>query len=497
MGFNLKNANILVIDISDQIYNALISSGFKNIVHIKSIINANKYFKEHLEELSEYDAVVFGADYTPGDNPWEKSSFFGDYCSEHRKVFMHVSYIPFNAKIGNESYNLHYWVWCGRDNLSEDSNFNYFGDDLEKALFWLDELSLKPITYKEPVVPKKDKSPSKFKDLKVLFCGHENYFEEVSKFLEKAHVKSISLTDANNYTFKEFFESLPLYDLVIADGLYCGAFTGNARFEISELLKNTSNPSITLITFKTFGHCYNTKAGSGSSQLYSCVAGNEASDVEKTEYDFYGTMYEQIESIIGTSLNLYADLNNFHDEKRFKGIEEYNAEAKKRSEMAVYWLDKKGKIEYMHNAISKYWTLFKNNKVSEVLGLPMNEVIHKKETKPFNFSNDKNYLVLTYMLLRVPLYSIHIPLVIEDNENIPIIIQTVDNKGSLSAPKEVIIKASIGSDVDYLSKEEDDAIQAIYNITKEKIIPILEDAQRPPANSGYVRGKKPHKDRRY
>lgn len=497
MDNELKKANILVIDISDQVYNALINSGFENIVHIKSIINATKYFNEHPEQLDEYDAVVFGADYTPGDSPWQKSALFGDYCKENRKVFMHVSYIPFNSKLGNESYNLHYWYWCGKENLSKDSNFNYIASDLEEALCLVDSLSLKPITYKEPEGPEKDSFPSKFEDLKVLFCGHENYFEEVSKLLAQAQVKSISLTDANNYTFNKFFESIPLYDLVIADDLYCGAFTGGSRFETRELLKYTSNPGVTLITFKTMGHCNYNKAGLGSTKLEFCVVRDEASDVEEIEYDFYGTKQEQVVSIVKSSLNIYADKNNLGDVKRFKEVEEYNEEARKRREMEIYWLNKKNQMSFIQNVASKYWSLFKEHKVSEVLGLSMNEVIHEKETEPFNFLEDKNYLVLTYMLLRVPLYSIHIPLAVEKNEDMPILIQIVNNKGTLSEPKVVIIKSSLDKDVDYLTKDEDDAIQAIYNIIEDKVLPVLEDEKRPPANSSYGRGKKPHSGRRY
>lgn len=506
---NVKNANILLIDINYDLYNRLKKSGFDNITYFKSEINANEYFNEHPEELDEYDAYFCGPTYTPGDDNYEKYSLFSEYCKNNNKLFMYFAYSSHNTEI--QSNSITYWVEFGYENWSRDTNRSHIVADIETTineayrlndpnhlLRELYKLSDKKISYKKQEEIKKRPIPSKCSQLKVLFCGSGMDLEQVKSFLNELGIGEIKIETTQTYSYKDVFKTFPHYDLVIADRAFCLTFTESNRYEIKELLKNTDNTSVTFINYQANAAVRVGEANLNTTTIEVTTVSNEVGTIKKYKHDFYGSRTEHVAAMLGASFNLYNKINKIEDLKEFPKPESYNKVAMERQKKINNWRIVKNHINSIHLELNKYIKLAEKRRLEKVPGLEVQCVTHKKGSAPLNLSKDKDYLVITYSLLRVPLYALHIPVFItEDEDYIPVIIETANKKGVLSNLKIFDIAKELPADAENLGQDEDNAVEAIYNTVVDRIRKLNEEATNPPSNAGHNRQRKPYNGRRF
>lgn len=224
---------ILLLDSDEETYTELKGYGFKNIDYFKSIIRADKYFKEHPDELKKYHVIIDG-------------SHVVKKCTCQKEEY----YIKLFDTIRNLSNSTDVvYVCLLKIHYGREENFRLVEYDAYvngeshragnvKSLFdvIIGYIRLKNILekvgYKDKFVPismpehSELPLPTKRSDLKILYL---NYFyflsdEEIEKMTQRTRDMGLNVTfkDDNNYTLSEVRYDLGKYDIILATCLYSG-----------------------------------------------------------------------------------------------------------------------------------------------------------------------------------------------------------------------------------------------------------------------------------
>lgn len=214
----LEKLNILIISNNECDYEEVRKMGFKNISYFKSIIVADKYFKDNPDELAKYNLII------TGEQKVQRVCFHGETDLNHQ-----IDHRP--IEVG------HIYVYNFNESTEYDVYFNcksYSSDSMEvimnmylDMLLEHDELCAKiksqetnPLNISE--VPKKDYPTSK-KDLHVLFLvsGCVNT-ESIESSAEELGMDVTFIHDSNSALGKSVIHHIGEYDIIIASNIYSG-----------------------------------------------------------------------------------------------------------------------------------------------------------------------------------------------------------------------------------------------------------------------------------
>jgi hypothetical protein len=250
-----KNANVLLISThpNNSDYELLESYGFKKINTFKSIIVADKYFKEHPEELENYDIVFIG-----------KNSYDWHYLNTSCNLIKKIQeLISKNKIVYSEDYNYNYdnILSHGFDYRILENDYkwwnNYagsFGCCLEKMV---NDILTKSKLDKEFIpVRLEDKNsigyPKRKKDIKILLALNnqdETFINELKREITHLGLNVDIVLDNNYALYDDLMYKIGDYDIMIASD-YSSNLINFAYLEAFEQDKLTGRRFNVLATFK-------------------------------------------------------------------------------------------------------------------------------------------------------------------------------------------------------------------------------------------------------
>lgn len=245
----LKNANILLISDIEEEYEELVKVGFSHIDYFKSIIRADRYFKEHEEEISKYDILIDGSETVVTDD-FDKARFLRNIRErdilaiplsryENLNYFELVSYLV-------DGKNHRYWTSregeYGKifERIIECAILNKIADKVKETEF---------IPIKDKVNPNKLPLPTKKEDLKILYLDTISVHPEAEMLAKRLGLNVTFLADNNNTLKESVRYELGNFDIIIASDSYSRKLLSFHK-ESKEQCKDTGRPLVLLLTYK-------------------------------------------------------------------------------------------------------------------------------------------------------------------------------------------------------------------------------------------------------
>ena len=247
----LEKATILLISDAEEDYDALVKYGFKNIDFFKSIIRADKYFKENPDEFDKYVIIL------EGHQSATKCCFGGNvdlidrlYRTLDNESIIYTPYSIYShsgdfVALFSDYKNRRCWEVKEKsyddlfDRLIQCASINQILDKVSNKEF-------KPI--QDYINPNKLELPTKKSDLKILYLDSV----EVSDFANDiANELGLNVTfkEDNNYSLGRFVKSyLGDYDIIIVSDTYSSSILGMNN-ESTEQCKDTGRNLTLLVTY--------------------------------------------------------------------------------------------------------------------------------------------------------------------------------------------------------------------------------------------------------
>ena len=272
----VDKAGILLIAENEEIYNELRQYGFKNIDYFKSMIRADKYFKEHPDELSKYHIILTGKQ-SIGKCVTDRDVDLDETLRELRKnsntIIEHISEIYYGDRTEysicvSRTTGVYSYSSKVSDLLDDIVDIMYSSGTLRKCGY---QNEFRPI---EDVVADKLPLPTKKSDLKILFLDKlsETYLEKIKPLVNKMGLNVTFVENSNRTLGKIVKYMLGEYDIIIANTplsselIYMGV-------ESAEQCKDTGRQLTLLVTADGVEH-YDSKMS--SINLKRVYAGNLA-----------------------------------------------------------------------------------------------------------------------------------------------------------------------------------------------------------------------------
>lgn len=242
-----KQANILLVSSCEEDYEALKNYGFENISYFRSIKRADEYFKEHEEEIENYDIYLKG-----------NHSVFHEHHEYSRTALNNKNLVDFwhHTYDGNE-------VWpCSFHDYKLGTSYRLEKISHERLLdnivincitnHYLDEpkkrLAFEPI--KDYINPNKLELLKRKSDLKILFLGRGN--ELVYHGLsEELGLNVTYAEDMNSALYDHVEKRLGEFDIILASRTYSSRLLG-MNDESTEQCKDTGRRFTTLVVYDDF-----------------------------------------------------------------------------------------------------------------------------------------------------------------------------------------------------------------------------------------------------
>ena len=240
-----EKAGVLLISKNEETYLNLKKYGFKNVDWFKSIVRADKYFKEHPEELKKYHLILEGErSFTSTSNRdvdldrtlhvlRRTSNTVVKFLNERREN-SGIKYYKDGSNIGAIASILDSFIdyMISNDTLNK---CDYVGE-------------FKPI---EDIVKSKLPLPTKKSDLKILYLMYflDEELEAKLKAITDGMGLNVTFIDDVNSTLGNIKDKLGDYDIIIAGNLHSNGIL-NLNEESTEQCKDTGRELVLLATYK-------------------------------------------------------------------------------------------------------------------------------------------------------------------------------------------------------------------------------------------------------
>lgn len=222
----LLSANVLLISEDKADYDALVSYGFKNIDFFKSLVCADRYFKDHPKVLGKYHLTLIGRQSIKNctffnsveleDKLKQLSNNWGLVVADFYRYY-HSN--TFRCDLEDKRLNRRW--------LIEVDKFDELLDRIMESCIISDVLSLVDLNKAElyPIenytAPIKIPVPKRKSDLKILFSGS---YDKSTEDIIKSSGLNVTFIDDGNYALgQEIKTVLGDYDIVVASEGYSGA----------------------------------------------------------------------------------------------------------------------------------------------------------------------------------------------------------------------------------------------------------------------------------
>lgn len=214
----LENLNVLLISNNEHDFEDLKKCGFKNIIYFKSIMVADKYFKEHPEDFDLFNLII------KGKQKVQRVCFHGDTDLD-RKIDNKSHQIGEIAIYYYDNYT-DYSLWFNYEKITSYSMQgiidSYMANLLKDQSLCESIIEQEKVVIKTPVIPEYD-YPLKKGDLKILFLvSGFVYANKIEKSAEKLGVNVRFVPDNNNALGLEVIHNMGNYDIIIASKGYSG-----------------------------------------------------------------------------------------------------------------------------------------------------------------------------------------------------------------------------------------------------------------------------------
>lgn len=249
-------AGVLLITSDGEIYKKLVEYGFKNIDYFASIIVADKYFKEHPEELKKYHLIIGGKHLASQNCNGKKREYrielFDTLVYLNRNsdvVYISLSEVYCDKECSILAYEM---ILDEKRIRSKDMSFLF-----DEIVEYMQKNSiLTKVGYKdkfEQIIPKHNKLtlPVKKSDLKILYLNFalsNEWIEESTEIAENMGLNVTFKTD-NNYTLSEVRYLLGDYDIIITSHYSKNIL--NLGIESAEQCKETGRRLVLLATYNS------------------------------------------------------------------------------------------------------------------------------------------------------------------------------------------------------------------------------------------------------
>lgn len=250
----LEETNILLISGNELEYKKIKEYGFKNIDWFDSILNADKYFLEHPEELDKFHMILKG-DY-PRRSEWNflKSKLRGRGNRFGKGTCLVSDFTVFvDSKQHLHAYG--YDEKGSRDLEIDVSSFDEYFDFLVGNLYinrLLERHNVPEQEFKQHEEydnPDRLPLPTKKQDIKILYCPT---IKATSANFNVCKALGLNVTiwaDNNNTLDKILKESLGEYDIIIVSDLYSRSLLSWNK-ECTAQCRTTGRDLAMLVTFK-------------------------------------------------------------------------------------------------------------------------------------------------------------------------------------------------------------------------------------------------------
>lgn len=491
----LNNAHVLLISNIEDDYNEMVKYGFKNIDYFRSFVRADKYFKEHPEELEKYNIILKG-----GGRDIEMNLYLDNYIfrNSYKKSFIETPFSRYDYYMDGHMEFIAYLQDVINYRNWQTTEYSYEGifDRIVENLIINHTLSYvenKDKKY-EPIVDFINKNrielPKDIKDLKILYLDAV-HVSEFAEGIAKELGLNIVFQEDNNFSIsRNVINHMGEYDIIIASETYSRDLTG-LNGESTEQCKDTGR-ELTLLVVQDIA---SNDIGDRIDLDYS-FGGNYAPDNEThhekywvirenikvdapTEYSLQCKQsdYSTMKAIIESAVNIYNDAlkkknNTSLKNNKFRTIEEINKEyddfykkieeeeAKENAPITEFYTIATYVIRYLD------WKK-KGYIINEPVGLNIEET--DKGIKVENIYQGKVYCSIIFPKeLKEDLYIFYI--------------QTLSKKGVLSEPKTVGIYKNKYENLDGIpdrpDEKQQDAIRSISKKIRVVLRPLTEEGLR-------------------
>lgn len=535
----LEETNILLISGNELEYKKLKEYGFKNIDWFDSILNADKYFLEHPEELDKFHIILKG-DY-PKRSEW---SFLKSKLSCQGIRFGIGTFLVSDFLISLDKKQ----CLCGygydekgsRDLAIEDVSFEEYFDFLIGNLYINRLLERHKIPeqefkqHEEYDNPDRLPLPTKKQDIKILYCPTIRTSIADLNVCKDLGLNVTILADNNITLDKILKESLGDYDIIILSDIYSRSLLSWNK-ECTAQCRNTGRDLAMLVTYKDDGiRLYDEINGYGKEcgvivelaydfggrlapsykkhqQTFSLLKQDfEVTDEEIAEKEFaYGTKKSQIESVrmkkTSTSGILQAVVNIYNQtllDNKKDGITDLNLKDTEElnKEFETFREAEKAKVEAemepirVFNALALLAKRYLTYKNKGFLSKKPNGLIITEDEKTIKVSNVVNDRIMCTVIFSQEYFKYGYSVIhtTPETEWIRIFeVQTLTKKGSLSLPQRVGVYISKFEQVpDVPPRPDEKQANALYATLKKiqaVLVPMLSEAQESPAMLNYRR----------
>ena len=435
-----NEANVLLISGDESIISAVKNYGFNKLNIVKSIVVADNYFREHPEELDNFDLILSNVKrYTSEyDKLWIEKEL-GSFGRNNLCMKIHDKR-EFECDFADCFQYEPYYMVDSDSPLTWDYN-PFRGGSIEDALNYICEITYnqllkEPRDFKPIVLSEKEQPlPKKKSDLKILFYGWLAGFD--SKIIEN-HGVTIEFCDERPKSMGDVFTKLGDYDIIIGRTTYLKHLTSLSD-ECTEQCKISGRKLVLLANYNT-----NYWLDDGYKILVSSVEAGELATKKTKEETFInfipGARFEtKMPAIVEEVVNLYNEALARANEQQiedldFRTLEEINKpyndyheqflkEEKAALEEIAQITSFIREIDAFRKVIIKYKSLLEKRKIKS---LPENVIID---------ANDKEITVkcLSNGLL---LSTLTMPNSIDIISNVRLFkCQSLTKKRNLSAPQ--------------------------------------------------------------
>ncbi len=253
----LRSANILLISDDEYEYTTLQKYGFANIDRFKSLIRADKYFKEHPEDLNRYHIIINGSQVLKqrqrnGDDielnwmitskAYQKEVTVVDLCPT---VIKGRNFYSAGFSI-SEKYNCYRVSRESFSELLDDICINALMLGVLKNIPYIVASQPRVLDYINPVaIPR----PKKKEELRILLLADSCINTAVSSQINKLGL-NVGVFDDGNTAIDKFVKNhLGDYDIILGSSTYSSLLTDLA-IESTEQCKDTGRELVMLATYE-------------------------------------------------------------------------------------------------------------------------------------------------------------------------------------------------------------------------------------------------------